>query len=130
MQGFGLAPLLQCMLTYYTEKLTQFKILLVIRLSSDCGLHLILFKGKEHTVTVFLLDICFGFECRPQAHCQKFAMGGCFGGLGAKPLTAGGHLDSGVKPPICRTLGGVRVEPPTLENLVTFYKNNLILDLF
>ena len=43
-------------------------------------------------------------NCVLQARSQKFAMGSCFGGLGA--------------------------EPPALENLAFFCKNNFILGLF
>ena len=43
-----------------------------------------------------------------QARSQKFAMGGCFGGLGAKPPAAGGAL----------------------ANFAFFCKYNLILELF
>ena len=52
-----------------------------------------------------------------QARSQKFAMGGCFGGLEAEPPVAGGT-------------GVWGAEPPALENFAFFCKNNLTLELF
>ena len=67
-----------------------------------------------------------------QARSQKFAMGGCFGGLGAEPPAAGGQSGSGAealaagsmgvwgqspRPPEARGLGA---EPLALENLAFF----------
>ena len=49
-------------------------------------------------------DFRSGTPAGTQARREKFAMGGCFGGLGA--------------------------EPPALENFACFCKNNLILVLF
>ena len=48
-----------------------------------------------------------GLEAKPpvQARSQKFAIGGCFGNLGAEP-------------------------PAALKNFAFFCKNNLILELF
>ena len=56
-----------------------------------------------------------------QARSQKFAMGGCLGGLGAEPPEANGVL--GAKPPAA---GGTEA----LENFAFFCKNNFILGLF
>ena len=49
-------------------------------------------------------DFSSGPLAGTQARSQKFALGGCFGGLGAKP--------------------------PALENFACFCKMNLILELF
>ena len=49
-----------------------------------------------------------------QARSQKFAMGGCLGGLGAEPPAAGGQWGSGGEAPSCRRLGvwGQSPQPP------------------
>ena len=41
-----------------------------------------------------------------QVRSQKFTMGGCFGGLGAEPLAAGGQMGSGGETPAA---GGTEV---------------------
>ena len=81
---------------------------------------------------------------RIQARSQKFVMGGLFwgmeanggrrpeeanGGLGAKPLAAGGW-GSGGKAPSRRRHGGLGADPLALEYYAFFCKNNLILELF
>ena len=77
-----------------------------------------------------------------QARSQKFAMGGCLGGLGAEPPAAGGQRGYGYEAPSCRRLEvwGLRPQPPeargsgggatALEKFEFFCKNNLILELF
>ena len=68
-----------------------------------------------------------------QARSQKFAMGGCFGGLGAEPLVVGSQRESGGEDPSLRRLRearGVGAEPPAFESFEFFGKNNFILGLF
>ena len=60
-------------------------------------------KSKAIIMTADIDVVVIGTYCF-QARSQKFAMGGCFGGLEAKP--------------------------PALENFAFFCKNNLILGLF
>ena len=67
-----------------------------------------------------------------QERSQKFAMGGCFGGLGEEPPAAGGQLGSWGEAPSCRRLGvwgqspqryrhgGLGAEHPALENFAFF----------
>ena len=73
---------------------------------------------------IFVLHRC------TQARSQKFAMGGCFGGLGAEHPAAGGQWGSGGEDPSCWRHGGLGAEPPALKNFAFFYKNNLILEVF
>ena len=51
---------------------------------------------------------------------QKFAMGGCFGGLGAELPASRGQWGSGDKAPSRRRHGGLGAEPPALENFGFF----------
>ena len=79
---------------------------------------------------------------RSQARSQEFAMGGCFGDLGADSPAAGGEWDLGAKLPAAGGWGsggkapsrrrhrGLGAEPPALGNFAFFCKNNLILKLF
>ena len=79
---------------------------------------------------------------RTQARSQKFAKGGCLGGLRAEPPAAGGQWGLGAKPPAARSWGfggktpsrrrhaGLGAEPPAFENFAFFCKNNFILGLF
>ena len=75
--------------------------------------------------------------CSAVARSQKFAMWGCFGGLGAEPPAAGGHVGEdpsrwgfGGKALSRRRHGGLGAEPPALKTFAFFCKNNLILGLF
>ena len=56
-----------------------------------------------------------------QARSQKFAMGGCFGGLGALSPAAGGWGFGG-SAPSHRRHGGLGAEPPGLKILHFFAK--------
>ena len=56
----------------------------------------------EHFFSRILVDTCA--QMHTQARSQRFAMGGC--------------------------LGGLEAEPPALENFAFFCKNKLILELF
>ena len=69
------------------------------------------------------------FSREVQARSQKFAMGGWFGGLGAKPPADGGW-EFGDKAPSGRRHGGLGAETPARENFAFFCKNNFILELF
>ena len=62
-------------------------------------------------------------HCNKQVRSQKFAMGSCFGGLGAEPPAAGGQWgsgDLGAKPPAA---GGTRVwdRSPQRSRILHFF---------
>ena len=77
-----------------------------------------------------------------QARSQKFAMGGCVGGLGAESPAAGGQQESGGKAPSCQRLGVWEQSPeppevrgfwggaPSARKFCIYCKNNVILELF
>ena len=85
-------------------------------------------KSEAIIMTADIDVVVIGTYCF-QARSQKFAMGGCFGGLEAKPPAAGGW-GFGAKPPAA---GGTGVWGQSLQRskiLHFFCKNNLILGLF
>ena len=66
----------------------------------------------EHFFPRILVETCA--QMNTQARSQKFAMGGCLGGLGAPPPAAAGQRGSGDEAPSCRRLGvwGWSPQPP------------------
>ena len=56
-------------------------------------------------VTRIMLETCIRFFRNEQARSQKFAMGGCFGGLGADPQSPEANGSLGAKPPAARGWG-------------------------
>ena len=53
-------------------------------------------------------------ETPKQARSQKFAMGGCFGGLGAEPPAAGRQWGVGGQSPQPPEAGGLGAKPPAV----------------
>ena len=81
----------------------------------------------EHFFSRILVETCA--QMHTQARSQKFAVGGCLGGLGTKLPAAGGWRFGG-SVSSRRRHGGLMAEPPALKKFAFFCKTNLILELF
>ena len=74
-------------------------------------------------------DFSSGSLAGTQARSQKFAMGGCFGGLGRGPQSPEANEVRGQSPQLLEAWG-LGAEPPALKIFAFFCKMNLILELF
>ena len=74
----------------------------------------------EHFFSRILVETCA--QMHTQARSQKFAIGGCLGGLGAEPPAAGGQQMSGGETPSCRRLEVWGLRPQRSKILHFFAK--------
>ena len=74
----------------------------------------------------------FNIRICEQARSQKFAVGGCFGGLGAEPPSAGDHWRSGSEAPSRWRLviWGQNLQPPEARGLGRSPQRSTILHFF